>query len=91
MSESQDDNVLLGLANAPSLLVDGYRGALLSGGVVRLNFFANRVDPTSGATVKAAAVTLSMPALDFLEVVDGLTAFREQLVAAGVRAPDASS
>jgi hypothetical protein len=91
MPEAEDDNALVGLEAAPALLVDGYRGALLSGGVVRLNFFSNRVDPRSGDTVKVAALTLTVPALDFLEVVDGLMAFREQLVAAGVRAPEASS
>jgi hypothetical protein len=90
MSESRDDNTLVGIEMAPSLLVDGYRGALMRGGVVRLNFFANRVDPGSGATVKAAVATLCMPALDFYEVVDGLVALREQLIAAGVRAPEAS-
>jgi hypothetical protein len=40
---------LLGLEEAPSLAVDGFQGAVITNGVVKINFFTVRNDPRSGS------------------------------------------
>ena len=67
-----NDNEILNLAAAPEVLVEGYRGAMVRAGLVKLNFFANRLDPATGRVEKHAAVTLSIPLADFMSIAAGL-------------------
>jgi hypothetical protein len=74
LGKEGSDNQLLGLADAPEVLVEGYRGVMLRAGVLKLNFFASRFDPATERTDKHAAVTLAIPLADFVDVATALNA-----------------
>ncbi|MBY0336365.1 MAG: hypothetical protein K2X11_07115 [Acetobacteraceae bacterium] len=82
ISSSQPDDDLLGLAEAPELFVEGYRGALLRGGVVKLNLFTSLLENSPRRVRKRAVARLAMPVEDFLEVVAALSALRDDILAA---------
>jgi hypothetical protein len=73
------DNHLLGLSAAPEVFVEGYRGAMMRAGVLKLNFFTNRFDPFTGRVEKHAAVTLSIPLADFEGIATGMTALLREM------------
>jgi len=78
----ENDNLVLGLSSAPEIFVEGYRGAMSRAGVIKLNFFANRFNPTTERIEKHGAVTLSVPLVDFEQIVEALSTliqeFREK-------------
>ncbi len=82
MTDQQDDvtdRIIVGLAQAPEFFVEGYRGAILRGGVVKLNLFANRLEPTDGSIVKHAVCVLTIPLADLRDVLPALNQFIEQV------------
>lgn len=66
MSEADPDNLILGVQEAAEIMVDGYRGAMSNGQIVKLNFFSNRFD--GGETVKRAAFTMVTSVSDFVAI-----------------------
>ena len=72
VEQDQDDNKLIGLSEAPEVLVEGYRGVMMRAGMLKLNFFAQRFDPETDQVEKYAAVTLTIPLADFSDIVRGL-------------------
>lgn len=83
-----NDNRLLGLLAAPEVFVEGYRGAMMRAGVLKLNFFANRFDPSAERVEKHAAVTLSIPLEDFAGIVAGLAALLHDMQEKGAVAKE---
>jgi hypothetical protein len=77
-----DDAEIQGLDKAPEILVEGYRGATLRAGLVKLNFFTNVFHPGDRRLTKKAALTMAMPHADFEEVVVALVSLRDELRAA---------
>ena len=75
----ENDNRILGLSRTPEVYVEGYRGAMARAGVIKLNFFTNRFDPSTERVEKHAAVTLSIPLADFTEIVAAMTAVLRDL------------
>ena len=75
----RSDNHLLGLSAAPEVFVEGYRGAMMRAGVLKLNFFANRFNPATEHVEKHAAVTLSIPLADFAEIAAAMGALAREM------------
>lgn len=73
------DNLLLGLSAAPEVFVEGYRGAMMRAGVLKLNFFTNRFNPATEHVEKHAALILSMPLMDFVEIASALGALARDM------------
>jgi len=62
------DDIVVGIKDAPEIFVDGFRGVLTNGQIVKLNFFQNRFDSESQEPTKVAAFTLVISMNDFIAV-----------------------
>jgi hypothetical protein len=81
-----DDSKVLGLEAAPEFLVEGYRGAAMRAGIVKLNFFTNVFNASDRSIRKRAALTMAVPYPDFEQIVSALVSLREELQAAQAKA-----
>ena len=74
-----NDNNVRNVSQAPEIFVEGYRGVAVRAGIVKINFFANRLDPSDGTLSKHAAVTLTIPVEDFLQIIPALAAVIDEI------------
>jgi hypothetical protein len=49
--DNANDSLIDGLDRVPEIFVEGYRGAAMRAGIIKLNFFSNQFDP--GRNVEA--------------------------------------
>lgn len=82
MPDLDPDHVILGVAEAPEIFVDGYRGAISNGQIVKINFFTNRLE--GGEPVKRAAFTLVTSLSDFVAMSVAFQEFLGMLQKDGV-------
>lgn len=75
------EDELQGLATAPEIFVEGYRGAMVRGGVLKLNLFSTVLREGPKRLEQRAVATLAIPTTDFLDVVNALVALRDEIVA----------
>ena len=61
-----EDDIIEGADRAPEIFVDGYRGILTNGQIVKVNFFQNRL--VGEKTKKIAVFTLTTSITDFLAI-----------------------
>lgn len=67
-----DDSRIDGLATAPEIFVEGYRGVVVRAGHAKLTFFSNRIAPADKRLVKQAVVSLVIPLEDLADVARAL-------------------
>lgn len=58
--------------SVPEIFAEGYRGAFVRGGVVKLNLVANRLPIGGGEPVLEHVATVTIPWPDLVEVVGAL-------------------
>jgi hypothetical protein len=61
-----------GLSSAPEILVEGYRGAVVSDSLVKLNFFSLLFDASSKSFKHVGALRLAIPTDEFPDIVRAL-------------------
>jgi len=84
------DEPLLGLEEAPSLAVDGFQGAVITNGVVKINFFTVRNDPVQGRFRKAECV-MSISLASLAATRDAFDTLLNQFERAAHGAPSAQT
>ena len=80
--EIDPNHIVLGVTEAPEIFVDGYRGAISNGQIVKLNFFSNRL--ISGETTKVGVMTLVTSISDFVAISEAFQEFMKLLQDDGV-------
>lgn len=81
------DEPLLGLEDAPSLAVDGFQGAVITNGVVKINFFTVRNDPIQGRRFRKAECVMSISLASLAATRDAFDALINQFERAAHGAP----
>ncbi len=83
---NRPDDEVAGLAAAPELFVEGYRGAMVRAGMVKLNLFSTSLDSASRGVEKRAVARIVVPIADFLDMAEAMWALRTEIL----REPDAA-
>lgn len=84
MSAPKSPASIAGIATAPEIFFEGYRGLTLRNGVVHINTFVNRFDPDSNTTVPVAGPVLAIPLTDFAEISQSFASVVADLVEKGL-------
>lgn len=82
---------LLGLEAAPSLAVDGFQGAVITNGVVKINFFTVRNDPVHGRRFRKAECVMSISLQSLAATRDALDVLLNQFERATYGSPQVQS
>ena len=72
------------LLEAPEILIDGYQGAIVTNGTVKLNCFSVAIDPTVGEPTHICTARLAMSVSTLVQVRDALTNLISDLQRDGV-------
>jgi hypothetical protein len=83
MAES-GEAVLHRVIEAPELYIDGYQGAIVQNGVVKLNCYSSTLDPATGEPVNICVARLAMSLPGLLGVHAALGQLIEMMQADGV-------
>lgn len=75
---------IVGLESAPEILVDGYRGALVSDSIIKLNFVSLCFDASQNTTNLVGAVRLVLPVDEFADIMQGLNTLLADLQQRGL-------
>lgn len=75
---------IVGLESAPEILADGYRGALVSDSIIKLNFVSLCFDASRNAASLIGAARLVVPVDEFADIMRGLNELLEDLQQRGV-------
>jgi hypothetical protein len=89
MSQEFESN-LLSVIEAPEVYIDGYQGAMLANGVVKMNCFTVGIDPTTSRPFQKVAVRLTIPLQSFVDIHAAMGELIKNIRENGVEVPQAT-